>query len=707
MALKVGDNFSYQGAKPNFERDTFATLSAMKSFPTTSIDEGHISLVLETGKRYKYSASNTVDDTLGKWRLVVDTALDATSENPVQNKVIYNKFRSDEESAAQAMALLSQNSTNALNQAKEFLLGEDTRQREEIEEEIIENEKTTAAAIGELKEAIEINELVTAQALNDKVGQGRTINGYDLSEDIILTKADVGLDRVDNTADEDKPISNLTQEALNGKVDAMEGYSLMSTSEHNKLGALPTKAELDATLQSAAGNLTGHTEDKNNPHEVTAEQVGLGNVDNTSDEDKPVSTAQQAALDEKVDKTLRINGYALSDGDVNLDKSDIGLGNVDNTADIDKPVSTAQREALEQVEKTAASALIELREDLDESNEVTAAALGNLNRTAEIINNLTINGHSVLEGPIELSKEDVGLGNVENTSGSNLPVSEAMQQALDEKVDKTITINTHALSENVILSATDIGLGNVDNTSDADKPISTATQSALDNKVDKTTTVNGHALSENVIVTLSDLGLGNLETVVTNGQVVSTIGDVSDNLINHKNATNNPHGVTKTQVGLGNVDNTSDADKPISTATQTALNGKVDNTTTVNGHALSSNVTVTKGDVGLGNADNTADLDKPISNATKEVILDNERTTAQALSEIESTVDQIEKTIAAALNAMSIQMQKNCTVWKGTQDLYDAMETKDEDTLYVIVPGTSLPVNNGGGEEVTPPEEGG
>ena len=38
-----------------------------------------------------------------------------------------------------------------------------------------------------------------------------------------------------------------------------------------------------------------------NPHSVTKSQVGLGNVDNTSDADKPVSTAQQTALDLKYD----------------------------------------------------------------------------------------------------------------------------------------------------------------------------------------------------------------------------------------------------------------------------------------------------------------------------------------------------------------------------------------------------------------------
>lgn len=47
--------------------------------------------------------------------------------------------------------------------------------------------------------------------------------------------------------------------------------------------------------------LAEHLANYNNPHRVTKEQVGLGNVDNTSDLDKPISTATQAALDEKLD----------------------------------------------------------------------------------------------------------------------------------------------------------------------------------------------------------------------------------------------------------------------------------------------------------------------------------------------------------------------------------------------------------------------
>ena len=62
--------------------------------------------------------------------------------------------------------------------------------------------------------------------------------------------------------------------------------------------------------------LSAHTENKNNPHQVTKQQVGLGNVDNTSDINKPISTAQQQALDTKVDK---VAGKGLSTNDFDND----------------------------------------------------------------------------------------------------------------------------------------------------------------------------------------------------------------------------------------------------------------------------------------------------------------------------------------------------------------------------------------------------
>lgn len=58
--------------------------------------------------------------------------------------------------------------------------------------------------------------------------------------------------------------------------------------------------------------LTSHTSNTSNPHSVTKAQIGLGNVDNTADLAKPISTATQTALDAKVDK---VSGKGLSTND--------------------------------------------------------------------------------------------------------------------------------------------------------------------------------------------------------------------------------------------------------------------------------------------------------------------------------------------------------------------------------------------------------
>ena len=73
------------------------------------------------------------------------------------------------------------------------------------------------------------------------------------------------------------------------------------------------KDEIDVINGGTVVQLQIHLDDFNNPHQVTATQVGLGNVDDTSDINKPVSIAQQTALDLKVDKVL---GKGLSTNDL-------------------------------------------------------------------------------------------------------------------------------------------------------------------------------------------------------------------------------------------------------------------------------------------------------------------------------------------------------------------------------------------------------
>ena len=75
-------------------------------------------------------------------------------------------------------------------------------------------------------------------------------------------------------------------------------------------------------------------------------EVGLGNVDNTSDADKPVSTATQTALSAKANSA--------------------DFSNVDNTSDADKPVSTATQTALNAKADTSA-----VPTDLNDLSDVT------------------------------------------------------------------------------------------------------------------------------------------------------------------------------------------------------------------------------------------------------------------------------------------------------------------------------------------------
>lgn len=69
-----------------------------------------------------------------------------------------------------------------------------------------------------------------------------------------------------------------------------------------QLTQLTADAEAAAALAQAAANsidvtgINSHVASTANPHNTTKAQVGLGNVDNTSDATKPVSTAQAAAI---------------------------------------------------------------------------------------------------------------------------------------------------------------------------------------------------------------------------------------------------------------------------------------------------------------------------------------------------------------------------------------------------------------------------
>lgn len=83
---------------------------------------------------------------------------------------------------------------------------------------------------------------------------------------------------------------------------------VMSASDKTKLDGLKAQAEIDTSISNVQNNLNAHINNRTNPHRVTKEQIGLDQVDNTSDANKPISNATQTALNGKFSAT---DGNAL------------------------------------------------------------------------------------------------------------------------------------------------------------------------------------------------------------------------------------------------------------------------------------------------------------------------------------------------------------------------------------------------------------
>lgn len=110
-------------------------------------------------------------------------------------------------------------------------------------------------------------------------------------------------------------------------------------------GTLSDQIDLQTALdaKAAVGEpiAASHASRTDNPHTTTKSQVGLANVDNTSDAAKPVSSATQTALDLKATQADFAGHAARTDNPHTVTKTQVGLSNVDNTSDATKFTNTA------------------------------------------------------------------------------------------------------------------------------------------------------------------------------------------------------------------------------------------------------------------------------------------------------------------------------------------------------------------------------
>ena len=313
-----------------------------------------------------------------------------------------------------------------------------------------------------------------------------------------VTKEQLHIERVDNTNDLEKPISNATALAIDG-----------------------------ITTQ-----LNNHESDKTNPHEVTKDQVGLGNADNTSDINKPVSTAQAAAIKTVQDDITAHKGSKTNPHSVS--KAQVGLGNVPNVTTNDQTPSY-----------TAATALAAL-----ESGEKLSVAFGKLAKvTADLITHLANKSN-----PHGVTASQAGAYTKAETDTKVKVVNDSLNSHAGDKS------NPHAVTK------AQVGLGNVPNVITNDQTPSytvSATLAALvsGEKLNVAFGKLAKAVSDLIAhianksnphgVTASQAG------AYTKAEADAKVKIVNDTLTSHSGNKSNPHTVTKAQVGLGNVTNDS------------------------------------------------------------------------------------------------------------------------------------------------------
>ena len=280
--------------------------------------------------------------------------------------------------------------------------------------------------------------------------------------------------------------------------------------------------------------LSTHISSTDNPHSVTAAQLGLGSVNNTSDANKPISTATQTALDAKAPKASpAFSGTPTAPTQSSGDNST----KLATTAYVDSAIN--------------------LENSIAEMDDVTLSSLGNgellqydsttskwLNKTISELGLAlasTLTSHtSSTSNPHNVTASQVGLSNVTNESKSTM--------LTDAALTGNPTAPTQSSGDNSTKIAT---TAYVDSAISGENELSELNDVNLDSLGDDELLQYDSSSSKWLNKTFAELGLATTSSL-------SGLATTSS-LTSHTDSTSNPHSVTATQVGLGNVTNESKA----------------------------------------------------------------------------------------------------------------------------------------------------
>ena len=284
-------------------------------------------------------------------------------------------------------------------------------------------------------------------------------------------------------------------------INAVDATSRIASSEK---GAANGVATLDATGKVPAVQLPSYVDD-------VLEFVNLASFPATGETGKIY-----VALD--TNKTYRWSGSAYvyitsgavdsvagKTGVVTLVKADVGLSNVDNTADSAKPVSTAQQTALNlkadlaspaltgtptaptaatatNTTQLATTAFVQAVKAADTGSSATALTL----KTARTINGTSFNGSANITTANWGTARNITIGSTAKAINGSADVSWTVAEIGAEPELAAGTTAQYYRGDKTwqTLDKSAVGLSNVDNTADSAKPVSTAQQTALNLKAD-------------------------------------------------------------------------------------------------------------------------------------------------------------------------------------------------------------------------------
>lgn len=208
-------------------------------------------------------------------------------------------------------------------------------------------------------------------------------------------------------------------------------------------------------------DMIGHLVDFNNPHQTTKAQVGLGNADNTSDIDKPISIAQQAALDKKLDKTTvadsSVLGLVKSGTDITVDAD--GNVSVNDNSHNHTASNISDLSDFSQTEiskhNTSAAAHYDIREFISELNTRLNALADSDDTTLDQLSEI-----------VAYIKSNRSL--IENITTSKINVSDIVDYLTSSAADKPLSANQGKVLNDLIAALTTIVGNKVDQVSGKD-----------------------------------------------------------------------------------------------------------------------------------------------------------------------------------------------------------------------------------------------